>query len=456
MEDERTTRRTRAALTASVLTFFVITLDAVVVNVALPAVRRDLGGGISGLQWVVDGYTVMFAALLLSAGALSDRIGARTAMAAGTVVFVGSSVACGLAPAISALVVSRFAQGAAAAVLTPASMALLGSAFPDLLARTRAVGIWAFGAAVASTSGPLVGGLLTEVSWRLIFFLNVPAGAAVLLMLALVPRSRGHGRPVDVPGQLSAVVAMGALVFATIEAGADGFGSVQVVVGFVAAGGAALTFVTTQRRGRHPMVPGELARSRTVQVAAVVGFAFVVAYYGLPFVQSLYLQEVRGLSAAQTGLVFLPMMLAGAILTPASARIAEGVGAPALVGGGLLLMTAGLTALALSPSGTPVAAISALMTVVGIAGPAIIPPVTGLLLNAVPERLAGIASGVFNATRQLGGALAVAVFGSLLGGAVHGTVGDGFRTGIRTSLLLAAGVTLLAAATTLRLRRAAA
>src|SRR5215210_889831 len=157
------------ALAAALLGFFVITLDAVVVNVALPAIRSDLGGGMTGLQWVVDGYTLMFAALLLSSGSLSDRIGARRAFGVGLALFVTASVACGLAPSLGALVVARFIQGAAAAVMMPSSMALIGQAYPDPAKRARAVAMWAMGGAVASSSGPVLGGLLTLISWRMIF-----------------------------------------------------------------------------------------------------------------------------------------------------------------------------------------------------------------------------------------------------------------------------------------------
>src|SRR4051794_29447422 len=153
--------RSGAALAAAVLGFFVVTLDAVVVNVALPAMRRDLGGGITGLQWVVDGYTLMFAALLLSAGALSDRLGARRAFGFGVVLFLLASAACGLAPSMAALVVARFVQGTAAALMMPSSMALIGHAYPDPVTRARAVAVWAMGGAVASSSGPVLGGLLT-------------------------------------------------------------------------------------------------------------------------------------------------------------------------------------------------------------------------------------------------------------------------------------------------------
>jgi MFS family permease len=191
------------------------------------------------------------------------------------------------------------------------------------------------------------------------------------------------------------------------------------------------------------MVPLDLFRSRTVSVAVVIGFAFVAGYYGLPFLMSLYLQQFRGLSALGTGVVFLPMMLVGLVLTPFSARLAERLGARTLVTAGLLAMTAGMVALAVVPAAGPVALLAALMVLVGVAGPLVMPPVMALLLNAVPDARAGTASGVFNTSRQIGGALAVAVFGALL------TTPAGFLQGLRTSLLIAAVVALAAAAASL-------
>jgi MFS family permease len=194
------------------------------------------------------------------------------------------------------------------------------------------------------------------------------------------------------------------------------------------------------------MAPPDLFRSRAVTVAVVVGFAFVVGYYGLPFVESLFLQQFRGLSPLATGAVFLPMMLTGLVLTPFSARLAERVGVRTTAISGLLAMTAGLVALGLVPVGTPAWGIAALMTLVGIGGPLVMPPMTGVLLNAVPAHRAGVASGVFNTSRQVGGAMAVAVFGALLAGP------SGFLAGVRTSLLLAAAIALLAAGAALLLR----
>src|SRR6476646_4622100 len=214
----------RAALTlaAALLAFFIVTLDAVVVNVALPTVQRDLDNTIGGLQWVVDGYTLMFAAFLLTSGVLSDRIGARRAFAAGVIVFSLASLACGLAPNLALLVIARFVQGTAAAVMMPSSMALIGQAYTDARARALAVALWAMGGALASSSGPILGGLLTEVSWRLIFLINVPVGLATLALLHGVALSAQRPASVDWVGQIAAILAMGGLTYGAVEAGAVG------------------------------------------------------------------------------------------------------------------------------------------------------------------------------------------------------------------------------------------
>jgi MFS transporter, DHA2 family, methylenomycin A resistance protein len=426
-----------ATLAASVLGFFVITLDAVVVNVALPSIRRDLGGGIAGLQWVVDGYTLMFAALLLSSGALSDRIGARRVFGTGVAVFVLASTASGAAPGLAALVLARFVQGAAAAVIMPSSMALISQTYPDPIKRARAVGIWAMGGALASTSGPVVGGLLTLISWRLIFLINLPVGVVALLLLAGTAPSARRGARLDWVGQIAAVLSMGGLTYGAIEAGAAGFTAPRVIWAFVVAVAALVTFVLAEARMAQPMVPADLFRARNVLIANAVGFAFIVGYFGLPFVMSLYLQQLRNLSALETGLVFLPMMLIGAVLTPFSARVAERRGARVLIVTGLALMTAGLVILAVLPASTPVWALGAVMVLVGLAGPLSMPPMMAVLLNSVPAHHAGTASGVFNTSRQVGGALAVAVFGGLLADPAT------FVHGVHTSLLIAAGVLAL-------------
>ena len=436
------------ALAAAVLGFFVVTLDATVVNVALPSVRADFGGGISGLQWVAAGYTLMFAALLLSAGALADRTGARRAFGAGVAGFVLASAACGLAPGLGVLVSARLVQGAAAAVMMPSSMALIGQAFPDPVRRARAVAMWAMGGAAASSAGPVTGGLLTLASWRLIFFINVPAGAVALALLTRTCPSPRRPAPFDWGGQVMAVLAMGGLTYGAIEAGSAGLAAPRVLAAFAAAVAGLAAFVAVQARGTHPMMPPGLFRSRTVVIANVTGFAFIVGYYGLPFVMSLYLQQLRGLSALDAGAAFVPMMLIGAALTPFSARLAEKLGARPLIIAGLVLMTAGLAVIATVAPAAPVWGLALLMILTGLGGPLVMPPMTAILLNSVPAHRAGTASGIFNTSRQVGGALAVAVFGALLAGRA------GFLTGLRVSLLIAAAAALAAAAVSTRLTAA--
>jgi EmrB/QacA subfamily drug resistance transporter len=433
------------ALSAAVLGFFVVTLDATVVNVALPSVRAELGGGISGLQWVVDGYTLMFAALLLSAGALADRIGARRAFGAGVAGFVLASAACGLAPGLGVLVAARLVQGAAAAVMMPSSMALIGQAFGDPARRARAVAMWAMGGAAASSAGPVAGGLLTLASWRLIFFINVPAGAVALVLLARTLPSPRRPAPFDWAGQVTAVLAMGGLTYGAIEAGTAGLTAPRVLAAFAVGVAGLAVFLIVQARGAHPMMPLDLFRSRTVVIANVTGFAFIVGYYGLPFVMSLYLQQLRGLSALAAGAAFVPMMLIGAALTPFSARLAEKLGARLLIIAGLVLMTAGLVTIAVAAPAASVWGLALLMTLTGLGGPLVMPPMTAVLLNSVPGHRAGTASGIFNTSRQAGGALAVAVFGALLASRA------GFLAGLRASLLIAAVVALAAAFVSTRL-----
>lgn len=426
------------------LGMFVVTLDAVVVNVALPHIRTDLGGGLAGLQWVVDGYTLMVAALLLSAGALSDRVGAHRAFGLGMAGFAAASVACGLAPTLPLLVAARIAQGAFAALLMPTSMALIGQAYSDPVRRARAVGMWALGGAVASSAGPVVGGALSEWTWRAIFLVNVPVGLLALWLLRRAPASPRRGHPLDAGGLGLAIVAMGALTWAAIESGSAGVTSAPVLAMFGLAAGAATALWRLERRLAHPMLPPALFASPAVPAASFVGFAFMACFYGTPFVMSLDLQQQRGLSSLATGLVFLPMMLVGLVLTPLSARMVERFGRRPVMVSGLVVMTAGLLGLGLAPASAPLWHIAGLLLLVGFGGPTVMPPATAALLNAVDPSLSGTASGVLNTSRQLGGALAVAVFGSLLASA------GSFETGALLSMLVATALALAAALVTAR------
>jgi DHA2 family methylenomycin A resistance protein-like MFS transporter len=434
------------ALGVAVLGFFVVTLDAFVVNVALPAIGRDLGAGITGLQWVIDGYTLMFAALLLSAGALSDRIGARQAFGGGLAAFVVASAACGLAPSIGALVAARLAQGAAAAMILPSSLALIRERYPGAAERARAIALWSVGAGVASSAGPVVGGFLTVLSWRLIFFINLPVGVIALLLLLRVSRSLGRAAPFDWVGQAAAVLGMGALTYGLIEGGAAGFGAPRVIGALAAASIALTAFLIAETRGAHPMMPLALFRSRPVAVSVSAGFSFTVAFYGLVFLLSLYFQELRGLSSSATGLAFLPMTALSAFVNLLTPRIATRFGPRVPMAVGQLLMAASLIGLGFAAGGAPIALMSALTVPVGLGASLSVPTLTAVLVGSVPPERAGTASAVLNTSRQVGGALAVAVFGALV---AHR---ETFLVGMQISLLIAVLLLVATAVASLSLR----
>lgn len=436
----------QATLIAALLGFFIITLDAVVVNVALPTLGHELEATITGLQWVVDGYTLAFAALLLSTGALTDRLGAKQAFGWGVLVFVLASLACGLAPNLGTLIAARFAQGAGAAVMMPSSMALIRQAYSDPVKQVHAVALWAMGGSVAATSGPVIGGVLVHLDWRWIFLINLPVGVITLAFLSRVLPSPRRFAPFDGWGQLTAMIAMGALIYGTIEIGRHDTHSAAALVSLAMAVVVFALFVVLQRRGTHPMVPPAVLQSRNAKVSMVVGFTFMVGYFGLPFVMSLYFQQQRGLTPAATGVAFLPMMLIGLVLTPFTSRLVRRFSARALITTGLASMACGLTIIGLLPASTPMGLLSVIMLLVGLGGPFIAPPVTAVLLNSVPKALTGTAGGVFNTSRQVGGALAVAVFGALL------AQSSSFLQGLRVSLILAAGVALVTAVISLGLQ----
>lgn len=430
--------------------FFIITLDAVIVNVALPTLGRDFDADMRGLQWVLDSYTLAFAALLLSAGALSDRLGTRLGFGSGLVIFILSSLGCALAPTLHVLIAARVCQGLGAALMMPSSMALIRQGYEDPDQRARAIALWAMGGAVASTSGPVIGGFLAAVDWRWIFFINLPVGLATLALLKRTSPSPRRVAPFDLWGQMTAVVAMTALTFGAIETGSAGAGGTLTKLSFLIAIASASAFVSMQLRGAHPMVPPSLFGTRNPKIAMMVGFTFMMGYFGLPFLMSLYLQQQRGLSPAATGMTFLPMMLIGLLLTPFSTRLASRLGSRRVIVTGLTLMAAGLSLVALLPPATPVPFIAAAMVPVGLSGPLVAPPVASVLLASVPASLAGTAGGVFNTSRQVGGALSVATFGSLLARA------PSFLDGFRMSLLLAVGLALATALVSLGIEPASA
>jgi DHA2 family methylenomycin A resistance protein-like MFS transporter len=329
--------------------------------------------------------------------------------------------------------------------MLPASLAMIREAYLDPVQRARAIGVWAIGGAVASAAGPAVGGFVSLLSWRMIFFINLPVGVVALYLLARIPRSPGQQVPFDWAGQVAAVVGMSALIYGLIEGGAMGFSAPLILGAFAVAVVALAAFLLAQAHGTHPMVPLELFHSREVAISVSVGFAFMVGFYGLVFLFSLYFQELRGLSPLATGLAFMPMTVLSVFVNPLSARIAERFGPRVPIATGQFHMAAGLLSLCVAAAGAPIGLLAALTIPVGLGSALAIPTVTALLVNSVPAELAGTASGVLNTCRQIGGALSIAVFGTLI------AQRESFLSGLRISLVIAAVLLIVTASASLLL-----
>lgn len=326
-------------------------------------------------------------------------------------VFALASAACGLAPSMGWLVAGRIVQGAGAALITPPSLALIREGFTDATARTRAIGLWAVGGSVAAAAGPLVGGALTLIDWRLIFWVNLPFAALALRFTSRTAPSVRRSVPFDVVGQLSAVVALGAFTYCVIEGGQLGWSSPTIVGLLGLSVLAAVVFLTSQARGRHPMIPLTLFRSRHVSVALAIAFTSMAAFYGVVFAQSLYFQQVRDQTPLGTGLLFLPRTALVTATSALAARLIARFGRPALISAGLLLQCLGLVVLVTLPVTVSVWVVAAAMVPVGVGGALTVPPIASLVIDAAPTAMAGTASGVLNTFRQLGGSLGVAVIG---------------------------------------------
>jgi len=430
-------------LAAMSLGYGVVQLDVTIVNTALSAIGNSLGGGVSELQWVVSAYTIAFASLILTAGALGDRLGAKRVFMAGFALFTAASLACTLAPNAAILIAARAVQGLGAAILVPNSLALLNHAYPDEKDRGRAIGMWATGASLALTAGPLAGGaLITLVGWRSIFLVNLPIGLGGFWLTwrfasetPVSPR-----RELDLAGQAAAIAALGALAGALIQGGRLGWTNVFVLAGFCAATLCAALFVVQERRVAQPMLPLSLFANRLFAMTSLVGLLVNVAFYGLIFVLSLYFQEINDYSPFQTGLAFLPIMGVVLPVNLIAPRLAERIGAIATIVIGAVITATACLALLFIRQSTPYPAMLAQLMALGGGLGLLVPPLTSTLLGSVDKARSGIAAGVLNSTRQTGSVIGVALFGSLLGPR------DAFISGARTALIVSAILLLTAAA----------
>lgn len=431
------TRARLLTLTAMSLGYGIVQLDVTIVNTALSSMGASLGGGVSALQWVVSSYTIAFAAFILTAGALGDRVGAKKVFMMGFALFTAASLGCALAPGAVSLIGARLMQGVGAAILVPNSLALLNHAYVEEKARARAVGIWAAGASLALTTGPLAGGaLIALVGWRSIFLVNLPIGLAGLWLTwrYATETKPSSGRELDLLGQVSAIGSLGALAGALIEGGALGWSHPLVLGGFGAFAILGALFVSRERRAQQPMLPLSLFAHRMFALTSTVGLLVNVAFYGMIFVLSLYFQQINGLSPLATGLAFLPMMGAVLPMNLLAARAAERFGARWIIASGAAIAAAGCLLLLGITRGTSYWLMLTPLLAIGAGLGLLVPPLTSTLLGSVEKARSGIAAGVLNATRQTGSVIGVALFGSLIGRV------NAFIPGARASLLISAAI----------------
>lgn len=437
-----TSRSPTLPLVALCLGYFMVILDVTVVTVALPAIGTSLHAGVTGLQWVVDGYTVVCAGLLLFCGGLGDRLGGKAVFLSGLLVFTLASAGCALAPTVTVLVVARLVQGLGAALMVPASLALLRTAYPERAARARAFGVWGTVAGLAAGAGPVLGGVLvTGLGWRSVFLLNLPVGlAALLLTVRHVPHSpAGRARRgLDLPAQAAAAVALAALATGCIEAGALGWTRPAVLGALAASVCGALAFLVLERRARAPMLPLALFRVRAFSASAVIGVLLNAGFYGLLFLAPLYFQQVHHYSALRTGCALLPAVGVVALGSALAGRLTARTGPRLPMVAGLLVGAAGLLGWLAAGPDTPWAVLAAPMACVGFGTALTMPASTAAVMEAAPGERGGVAAAVFNAARQTGSALGVALFGTL--------VAPGLVPGLHLSVLIGAAGFLTAAA----------
>jgi EmrB/QacA subfamily drug resistance transporter len=440
------TARVWTLLAVSLATFMTY-LDNNIVNVAIPAIQRDLHLTTAGLEWVASGYILVFASLLLAGGRLGDLFGRRRLFLVGLGIFTGSSLVAGLAGSVDVLVASRAVQGLGAALVTPTTLALISATYPEPRERTKAVGVWSAVGALALAIGPLLGGLISQhVSWGWIFFINVPFGLATMALAAWAIRrdevAERRAR-IDLPGLFLSAGALFTLTYALIEGHDKGWTSTVILGSFAVSALALLAFAAVERRTEEPMVDVALFADRvfTGGIVAIVMWGF--GLFGIYFFTSIYLQNVLGFSATVAGAAFVPMALLMAIGAIVSQRVSTAIGAHRSVALSMGLMAVGIASVSLVGKDASYLALMPSFALIGIGGGLSV-PLTDLVLGAMPGEQAGVASGIFNAAREVAGLLGITVIGAILTArqgvslrAGHAPL-DAFLSGYRAGLLVAA------------------
>ncbi|WP_405087322.1 MFS transporter [Microbispora sp. NBC_01389] len=447
------------ALVAVALATFMTYLDNNVVNVALPTIQRDLALTISGLEWIVSAYILVFAGLLLAGGRLADVFGPRAAFFTGLTVFTLASVAAGLAWNQETLIGARALQGLGAALVTPATLALLPRIFPDPRERATAVGVWSAVGALALAIGPLTGGFLSEnAHWGWIFLINVPIGvvAAVIGARAIrvervtseqVTTGRGTtGRlSLDLPGLVTSAVSLFALTYALIEGASRGWTSGPILGAFAVAAAAAVVFLLVESRTAQPMIDLTLFRERVFSGGLLSMGLWAFGVFGIYFFTAIYLQSALGFSPIEAGAGFVPMALLMAVSATLAPRLAERFGSGPTVAAGLGLMAVAVGGLSSAGEGSHYGDLLPWFLLYGLGGGLLV-PLTNVVLNAMPPARAGVASGVLNVSREVFGLLGVTILGAVLSARQSALTGPPLHTFLeayRFTLLIAAAIVLV-------------
>jgi len=429
----------RLVQTAACLGFVAVLIDVSVVNVALETLRTAFDADVTDLQWVVNAYALVFAATLLMAGALGDRLGAKRVFIAGYAIFTLSSIGCGMAQSMGALIAWRLVQGIGASLLVPNSLAVLRMAFEDAAARSRAIGWWGAGGGIALAAGPLAGGLLVAaVGWRSIFLINVPVGIVGIWMTwQFAPDTKAQrGKSLDIPGQLTGVFALAALTFAATEVSALGWHSPIILGAFALCAVSAAAFARLEARNPAAMLPAALWQDRIVRSSTLIGAIANLVFYGIVFMLSLLFRSIWHMTPVHTGAAFLPMMGVLMAMNIIAVRLAGRLGARMLATGGLLIAAVGYLAMwpAIAAQSSRLLTIPMLIAGSGIA--LTIPTITDATLAAVSSAHAGIASGLLNAARQVGGVIGVALFGFFVRQTTEASFVHGMERALIVSVLL--------------------
>jgi len=438
--------RRRLVLAICCASIVVVVMDISIVNVALPAIRRDLHASLSGLQWTVDAYTLVLASFLLLAGSTADRIGRRRVFQVGLAAFGVGSLLCGLAPSIGALIAARAVQAVGGTMLNPVAMAIVASTFSDRAERARAIGVFGAMSGVALALGPIAGGALVDgFGWRAIFWVNVPIVVVAIVAAALfVPESRAdRARRFDPVGQVLVMVVLGCVVYPIIESERWGWAS-PVVLGPLAVavlGVLAIRWYEPRRTDR--LLELRLFRGVPFSSAILMAVFALCGFSAFLFVTTLYLQNVRGLSALTAGLCLLPVGVLIVPLAPIAGRVVgrRGPRLPLVVAGAALAL-GGAASLALGPA-TPLPAVLATFAVFGVALGTVNPPITNSAVAGMPPAMAGLAASVASAGRQTGTTLGVAIAGTIVGSASTGAAFTTAEHGVWW-LVLALGAGILA------------